>query len=163
MVKHKKYPDYDTYVGNAQRATLKFHSLRVPFGENIINWLTTEAVEAQTWIGGGKMLELKIWAYEDSWYGIPSYEWTIEWSYFDRGLSLGQAPTLVTPLAVPIVMAVVIVIGIFALVLLVAVTKGFWHEVFGENGGIASKFGSLMLIGGGLYLGFIGLTRSKKK
>ncbi len=158
LVKHKVYPDYDTYSGNAHRATLKFYSLRVPFGENIINWLTTEAVEAQTWIGGGKMLELSIWSYEDTWNYIPVYEWTIEWVYYDRDLALGEQRA-----AVPIVALVLAVIGLFIVYLIMGkVVDVIWGPGNG-NGGAISRFTSLALVGGGLYLGFLALTRKKKK
>ena len=160
LVKHKVYPGYETYQGRASRATLKFKGLRIPFGDSIISWLVEEAVEAQTRLGGGEMLELKIWAEKDWWGIIPTYKWTIEWSFYDRGLSLGQPRSLIAPPV--IIAAIVAVIGLFAIVwILKEVKEIIWGPA--GNGGVISSFTTLALVGGGLYLGFIALTRKKKK
>jgi len=164
LVKHKIYPDYYTYDGRAYQARVVFHSVRLPYFDDVVNWIATEAVEAQIWLKKGVPLELKIWAVESSWHGIPTYIWTIEWSYYMKTLGYGEE-SLVAWGAV--FYAVIALLTIIALVFLFKQIKEIlWGPGTGPvDGGLFEQIGKAILYGSlsfaGVYLLVNYLKRKK--
>ena len=163
LVKHIKYPDYYNYDGRAYQARVVFHSVRFPYFDDVVEWIATEAIEAQIWLKKGVPLELKIWAVESSWHGIPTHIWTIEWSYYMRTLGYGNES-----LAWPAVFyAVLALLTIIALVFLFKQIKEIiWGPGEGPvDGGLVGQIGKAVLYGcisfAGVYL-IINYVRSKK-
>jgi len=163
LVKHIRYPDYYNYDGRAYQARIMFHSVRLPYFDDIVNWIATEAVEAQVWLKKGVPLELKIWAVESSWHGIPTYIWTIEWSYYMRTLGYGDESLGWSA----VLYAVIALLTIIALVFLFKEIKEIiWGSGEGPvNGGLVGQIGKAIIYGSisfaGVYL-LIHYLRGKK-
>jgi len=163
LVKHKIYPDYYNYDGRAYQARIVFHSVRLPYFDDVVNWISTEAVEAQIWLKKGVPLELKIYAVESSWHGIPTYIWTVEWSYYMRTLGYGEESLGWSA----VFYAVLALLTIIALVFLFKQIKEIiWGSGVGPvNGGLVGEIGKLIIYGSlsfaGVYL-LVNYLRRKK-
>jgi len=110
LVESRKYPDYDTYYGEAFEATLQFHSPRLAFLNDWIEKISTSYVERTTLNNGAEMLSLNIWVTLDRFENFNTYNWKIKWTFYIPSTArLGVATASAT--------ATAIIAGVFALLL----------------------------------------------
>ncbi len=115
LIKHKVYDL--SYKGWASEATVEFHTIRSDLIQNIASWIATTAVEAQTWANDGELIELWIYSEESTWGIFNTFKIKIMWRFYNKSVTLGQAVPVAWPAI--ILAAVVVIIGIIALVFLV--------------------------------------------
>jgi len=164
LVKHKEYPAFQNYKGKAYTATIGFHSLRLPYIDDVINWIVKTAVEAQVWLKDGELIKLDIWMEESSWKGIPTYRWIVEWTYYIKTLSYSYEIQTLGWQA--IVYGVLAILTIVALVFFIKQVKelvwGYGGEV-PEGETIFDKIGKMIMYGGFAFAGTYLLVYYLKK
>lgn len=158
LVERKIYPDYYSYRGKAFEGNLVFHTIRLEFLNDAIEWVATEVLEYAVNSKNGKMLDLSIYLEEDWWGIIPTYRWTLKWNFYIPGVSLGQATA-----GAGIILALIIsLLGLIAIYFVLQQVKEIiWGPTNGNGDGIIPDLTTLLIVGGVVALGFVLLIPKK--
>lgn len=153
LIKSKIYPEYYTYVGDANKSTIIFQVTRFPGLDSVASTIITTAVEYEINRNNARLLEVAVYS-DNTWWGIvPTYTITTEFKWYQPGVALGEAA--LEPLTLIAIIAAAIAAIIISIAAIVIFSKYFnIVEKHGWPPWYESMFGKIALVliaGAGAY------------
>jgi len=154
LIKSKRYPEYDTYVGLIHHTSLETKVTRFPGLDSIASKITTSAVEYEIYKEGGKILEVSVYSENSWWTIIPTYTITVEFKWYLPGeFTLGEESLIAPAIIASILWAIAAILAIIAVIYY---TKRNYDtiEQYGYPPWYESIFGKVALVliaGAGAY------------